>query len=816
MSQRTASLLGQVLIVLVCSVACLGADFAAGPVVKSQGGAVTVSFAVAAKTDVEVAVLNAGGRVVRHLAAGVLGGAKAPPEPLKPGLKQSLVWDGKDDGGKKAEGGPFSIRVRAGTAGKFGRVIGQPGRIGDATYGLSTDEKGNLYVASGGVYASTPVLTIKVFDRKGRYVRTALPMPAGLKPDDVAEFGKAREIDGHLTPDNFGQLVPYVQPGGVTAFIGNTIRDGVLWLVNTGGRICRIRTDGSAVKWRSAPKSMTPSGGPMCWAVSPDNKTLYMTGWWNGLATQSKGTIKPDDGVIFKIDPATGKASEFLRIEVPPKSYWLAEVNGWYHFKNWARKNGCAAMHGMVVDKDRQLIVCDRVNQRLAVYSPAGKLVGETKIEWPDLVALSPRDKTVYVTTRKIIDGYKAVNEFRVVKLSAAIDGKVLAETTLKGKNAPSMALDATATPAVIWLSNVGKEGKSIVRIEDRGKELVAGAALNADLAPGGAIVKAWVDPDGDTVYANNGWNGLSRWDGLTGEGGPTKIKAIDMIFGPDGNLYLYGQKGWNEPIYRCDKNFKPVPFSGTGKATTGKSSAGREVYGRYGCGWSNKGIAVTGDGRIFVRSMYDWNKYFVTVFAADGTAEMHKRVAGGIIGPLDNYTGGIKIDRKGYFYLGTNGGPKNRPKPDRRGSTIVKVKPSGGGIVPRKGAVDGIQFHDYFFEGAVNVYEKLAPKAYRGCCCKEARFDLDGFGRLYVPDTLDFCIRVYDNAGNLITKFGHYANTDTAGPKSLVPAPAIGLGWPMTCSINKAGRLYIADVLNQRIVRVDMTPAAEATVKLE
>ena len=52
--------------------------------------------------------------MVCHLAAGVLGGANPPPEPLKVGLKQEMTWDGKDNAGKPAEGGPFKVRVRAG------------------------------------------------------------------------------------------------------------------------------------------------------------------------------------------------------------------------------------------------------------------------------------------------------------------------------------------------------------------------------------------------------------------------------------------------------------------------------------------------------------------------------------------------------------------------------------------------------------------------------------------------------------------------------------------------------------------------------
>ena len=108
---------------------------------------------------------------------------------------------------------------------------------------------------------------------------------------------------------------------------------------------------------------------------------------------------------------------------------------------------------------------------------------------------------------------------------------------------------------------------------------------------------------------------------------------------------------------------------------------------------------------------------------------------------------------------------------------------------------------------------EHLAPRVDGGCVCKEARFDLDGFGRLYVPDVLNFCVRVYDNAGNVIATLGHYGNSDSAGAGSAIPDPAIPLGWPMTVGVNRAGRLYVGDVLNQRIVRVDLAYAAEAAV---
>lgn len=129
-------------------------DFTKKPQAERKGEQVILTFAVSAPTDVEVALLNAQGQVVRHLAAGVLGGKNPPPAPLKPGLEQTLTWDGMDDAGKPAAGGPFQFQVRAGTSVRFGRTLGgspYTGSVASMPYrapvnGLVTDGSGSLFV----------------------------------------------------------------------------------------------------------------------------------------------------------------------------------------------------------------------------------------------------------------------------------------------------------------------------------------------------------------------------------------------------------------------------------------------------------------------------------------------------------------------------------------------------------------------------------------------------------------------------------------------------------------------------------------------
>jgi len=137
-----------------------GVKLTAGPRAVKDGDATVITFTVSAPTDVEVAVVDAAGKVVRHLAAGVLGGKKPPPPPLKPGLAQRIVWDSQDDDGRPAKGEAFRVRVRVGMRAKFGRAIGDAGRISGKVSGLATDDRGHLYVASGCVYSSAPVVSL--------------------------------------------------------------------------------------------------------------------------------------------------------------------------------------------------------------------------------------------------------------------------------------------------------------------------------------------------------------------------------------------------------------------------------------------------------------------------------------------------------------------------------------------------------------------------------------------------------------------------------------------------------------------------------
>ena len=105
---------GLVLAIATQAIAAEKAALVGEPRVTRQGGKVEIAFTVSGPMDVEIAILGKDDKVVRHLAAGVLGGKNPPPVPLKPGLSQKLEWDGNDNLGQPVQGGPFRARVRAG------------------------------------------------------------------------------------------------------------------------------------------------------------------------------------------------------------------------------------------------------------------------------------------------------------------------------------------------------------------------------------------------------------------------------------------------------------------------------------------------------------------------------------------------------------------------------------------------------------------------------------------------------------------------------------------------------------------------------
>ena len=146
----------------------------------------------------------------------------------------------------------------------------------------------------------------------------------------------------------------------------------------------------------------------------------------------------------------------------------------------------------------------------------------------------------------------------------------------------------------------------------------------------------------------------------------------------------------------------------------------------------------------------------------------------------------------------------------------------------------------DKVLEGALwwrsgfSVYADLRHGGSNFCHCNGQSFDTDLFGRTFYPDMLQFRIAVLDTNGNEVVRFGSYGNRDQRGPHSWVVDPKTGALRPRKDDdpadlvspfaqpefafsfLNGVAvgekHLYATDTLNQRLTRIKLDCAVEAT----
>jgi len=838
---------------------CLAGDvgFSAKPSAEKAGDMVKISFAVAAPTDVEVAVLGADGKVVRHLAAGVLGAKTPPPEPLKPGFAQALEWDGRDDADKPAAGGPFKVRVGLGMQAKLGRIIGGDPYAIEDVQGIATDKDGRLYVLHKAYRKGDGPMYLQVYDRTGKYLRTILPAPPDMPFEKVAPFGAAKMNDGSWLFQNHWGRWPHLYPIGsgkaTTLMLAPRATDDGKLMLHTDGQIFFLGTDGSAPDGKFEGTRLWPPGpwgggvanrcGPLNVMPSPDGKYVYISGPCSGYIPgcgNSKPSAEWPDGRVYRVlmKGGDGKGSKpFVDLKVP-------EERGKEHLKHVAHPGyvgGWSSAGGVAVDAAGNVLVCDRATNQVAVFDESGKHLGGLEVADPWKVLVHPLTGEVYVTVKERPKTDRSPHKTELVKYSGWKAGsKVLARLDL-GRDAgvPFMAMDTADKQSVLWIAGGGK----LLRVlDDLGaltvKENLLERGKNA--LPGAD--RMGLDKARNELYINDAWAGLSRYNGLTGEGGKCPFGGIDIDVGPDGNLYILGAVGGTSDwmgFKRLTREGKPAPFPAWG----GKHENKDAQYGRFGAGYSTKGVCVAPDGRTYMLDMYAWNLYWVTAYDKDGKflggarakGVNKERPDGALIDNISNACGGVKVDRAGNIYIGMIGTPQDFQWPEGMKTgvnvqlmgSIIKFPPAGGTVwAPGKESGPkpegpGVQLYmdgkpSHFLAGACKVFGGAAPcTVYGSCACRSPRFDLDKYGRLYVADVVTFRIRVYDAAGNLVRTVGSYGNPDTSGPGSLVPKPELGFGWPISACVAERN-LYVSDVVNRRVTRVDLSAAAEETVEIK
>ncbi|MHC4917369.1 MAG: NHL repeat-containing protein [Planctomycetota bacterium] len=441
-----------------------------------------------------------------------------------------------------------------------------------------------------------------------------------------------------------------------------------------------------------------------------------------------------------------------------------------------------------------------------------------------DVYAVSLKVTTSWLHTR----GPATVHKISARGKSAGVTAKLTLPARLQHTGMIS-AFDGTGEKPALWLTG----GKALVKVEDRGNSL----ALATDnlFNPPEAIdflTYIEVDAEEELVYVSSATRSVWRYDGRTGKGRRVKgIIAPDLAVGPGGMIYTYGDKGsyWGM-IGRYTRDLKPAPVKATGSHRFG------QVYGRWGrsnsvpgldVDWRGRTYLFWGQNRCHVR-LYDENGARVDLPRKGTVYRNQSRVLAEnepiLIDGLVNGGASIRVDLKGNIYVGQKATPKGHVPPrgfrkdvaySQMVGSVLKFRPEGGAVKykPRREG-GGIASS----EGLEKVYPGLSPisgwKDVSLCTCLRPRFDVDGFGRLYVPDAVSYKVRVLDNAGNRILQFGGYGTYDSQGPGSSQPLPKIPTSWPV-CALSSDAHIYVGDALNHRVVRADKTWAAEQVCQL-
>jgi DNA-binding beta-propeller fold protein YncE len=813
------------LTVLATSAAALGAEptFTEKPTAVKSGAGMRVSFAVSAPTNVEVAVLDAQGKVVRHLAAGMLG--PNPPPPLRPNtLRQEIEWDGEDDAGADVQGA--EVRVRLGLRGRFdGFLLYNPAASGPIA-ALAAGPNGAVYL-----FHHDPTTLpshwgskkIKVLDRDGRHVRAVTPFPAGIDPEKIKPLTPFRDESGRLVPHihHLRQLSVYPEAANAFPPYQSPVVDRqgrAHWLV-LGPAVASIAADGSVpydtlVGPRLLPDVKDLRTGNLymysldapCLALSGDEKSLYLAGLWTGKF-EKKDTYAPLPAV-FRVDlDKRGPGEVFVgRLDARDTQGALL-----------AAPRGLAVANGL-------LYIADTQADRVAVFREADRsYVGQIKVANPQSIGVDPATGAVYVCA------YTGKQTADLIKFDGYANGRQVARIALPktgldpNGGVHRIAVDASARPVLIYVPDLPYSTCRLNCLEDAGAEFKdrgdprdlttpwaeGPRDLTLDRLRGELYVKStnqrWYRIDEPTGKLRDvvDLNKVYKYNLYMSDNG------TQLVPSPDGSLITLN---WNRGLIRLDRSGKPLNWPGR--------DTDQIPFGGI-MNFMQRVLAVPRADELYVvlpntyriadpkeKEKVKSRAHSVDVLGVDGQP---KRT---VVWQCTHGTI-LRVDAKGNIYLAEPIKPVGRFYPEffdgklanpTRNLTpaegryvfwnsymygsIVKFPPSGGAIwynddrTSAPSAV-GQPPADLLAKPVVKaeahlVYQIKAPAEIQGadwfrfgfapysmhsgsdtCMCEGAGFDIDLYGRVFYPNLGQFRVEMVDAANHLLGAFGQYGNQD-------------------------------------------------------
>ncbi len=392
--------------------------FTQEPRVVRQGRDFEIEFAVQDYCDATVVVEGPDKKIIRHLAAGVLG--QNAPEPFQRGtLKQSLLWDGKNDRQEYVEHvDDCAIRVSLGLKAEFERTLfWEPKkRIGaglGSGIGTSFNTPAQLLAAAPeGVYVfeGHGVDQLKLFGHDGKYLRTIYPFPSdklsAVQGLNMVDFPQ----DDKKLPYKWGCQRSTLLSSGSTAQYGVYIQaqwgTGSELLAVRGSRLAlgltklnRLSTDGSSgglnltgpkisylanMLNSNRPKNDVLDVGPLVGAFSPDGKYLYLTGyiWRDGVPGRS--LCRDAFNCVTKL--------EYDKDTIPQLFLGSDKQD-----ETGSGDKQLKSPASVACDKQGRVYVADYGNNRIQVASPDGQILKSIPVSHPVKVCVDPVSDEIHV-----------------------------------------------------------------------------------------------------------------------------------------------------------------------------------------------------------------------------------------------------------------------------------------------------------------------------------------------------------------------------------------------------------------------------------
>lgn len=580
-------------------------EFTEKPHVTRRGDTIEITFTTREYCDATVAIEDAKGLIVRHLASGVLG-SNPPPPFQKDSLKQVLIWNGKNDQGEYVDDkNSLAVRVSLGLNPRFERTLfwspkkrTRSPRYLDANLLLAVADEG-VYLYDGGSGDH-----IRLFDHQGGYVRTVYPPPAGQLKSFLGPKLYTFPQDGLELPLKTGAAQETFLDTEVRTMAAHGRR-----VVLAGEHLQRLAADGGTGgvtlrgpdvcvptyvpgvhEWKGGVVDVSPTD----MAFSPDGKWIYLAGymwsrsWMHGVLN-GVGRIAADGGgMLENFAGSLGEVSGSGRVE---KSF-TDQVKG-----NPLAPGQLGAAASVDVDVKGRVYVADHLNSRIRIYDAAGKPLQDIPVDHPALVRVSPITGEIYVFRYPlpVIHDKNSASHPAMIRLGGFDNPQVLATCALPtdshARDAPPcrMAVDFKTTPPTIWMAERALQGygggagdrpeKTCARlmIEENGKLVVKRdfgqeARREVALTRGARHMKQrlYFDPRGRRLYVGelvdphpehvttmlevaviNPDNGKVQAMRLP-------IDAEDMAFDLNGFIYL---RGFDRIVRFDPTSWREVPF---------------------------------------------------------------------------------------------------------------------------------------------------------------------------------------------------------------------------------------------------------------